>query len=208
MFSINQLKNAETKYFFWMYYLLIIVVGILQIIYTPSQLFLFVNSFVNNSTTLILKLITWIGSGYAYALICIALIIYHKWTGIATAATFGATSLVAQGIKNAIENIPRPLTYFQKQKIEILIPDGAEKLYWYSFPSGHTVSAFSMFCALALILKNKFFSVLFVLIALSVAVSRVYLTAHFVRDTYFGMIIGVELTCLVFYLFRFKLQKQ
>lgn len=208
MFSIYQLKNAETKYFFWIYYLLIIAIGILQIIYSPSQLFLFVNSFVNISATLIFELITWIGSGYAYALICLALIIYNKWIGIATASTFGITSLVAQGIKNAIENIPRPLTYFQQQKIEILMPEGAEKLYWYSFPSGHTVSAFSMFCVLAFIFKNKFCSVLFILIALSVGISRVYLTAHFVRDTYFGMIIGVELTCLVFYLFRFKIQKQ
>ncbi|MEN9522514.1 MAG: hypothetical protein RL065_891 [Bacteroidota bacterium] len=208
MFSINQLKNTETKYFFWIYYLLIVVFGTLQIIYSPTELFLFVNSFVNNSATIVFKLITWIGSGYAYALICVALIIYNKWIGIATTSTFGLTSLVAQGIKNFIENIPRPLTYFQQQKIELLMPDSSEKLYWYSFPSGHTVSAFSMFCALAFVFKNKLISVLFILMALSVGVSRVYLTAHFVRDTYFGMIIGVELTCIVFYLFRFKLQKQ
>jgi membrane-associated phospholipid phosphatase len=208
MFSFLQLKQPNTKYFFWVYYLLILVFGGLQLIYTASEMFLKVNNLLTTKLTLIFKIFTFIGSGYTYAAICLALLMIDKWKGIIAIVCFALTSLVAQLIKHFFDNIPRPVEYFSQQHIPINFPSGAEILHWSSFPSGHTTSAFSMFCLMALLLKNKYWSIMFTFIALAVGISRVYLTAHFVYDTYAGMIIGVELTCIVHYWFTTKLQKQ
>jgi membrane-associated phospholipid phosphatase len=148
------------------------------------------------------------GSGWMFAAVCITLFFLDKWKGIIASVSFAITSLAAQSTKNFLPNVARPFEYFAQQNIAINFPEGVEKLHWFSFPSGHTVSAFSIFCLLSLLIKNKYASVFFIIIAFLIALSRVYLVAHFVRDTYAGMIIGVELTCIVHYWFTTKLQKQ
>jgi membrane-associated phospholipid phosphatase len=208
MFSFLHLKQPNTNYFFWLYYLFIVVFGGLQLIYSPAELFLSVNKFVENNLTEVFKIVTFLGSGWMFAGLCLILLLLDKWKGIIASTSFAITSLVAQSVKNLLPNFARPFEYFAQQKIAINFPLGAEELHWFSFPSGHTISAFSIFCLLSLLIKNKYASIFFALLAFLVALSRVYLVAHFVRDTYFGMLIGVELTCIVHYWFTTKLQKQ
>ncbi|MEY4877384.1 MAG: hypothetical protein RL708_2534 [Bacteroidota bacterium] len=200
MYSLYYFNKPEIKYFFWLYGLLVVSFGILQINYSQQELFLFTNSFVNNYSNFLFKIFTFIGSGYTYAAVCLALLMVDKWKGMIAIVCFALTSLVAQLIKYFLDNIPRPFEYFSQQHIVINFPTGAEILHWSSFPSGHTTSAFSMFCLLALLVKNKYWSIVFAFISLAVGISRVYLAAHFVCDTYFGMIIGVELTCVLYWL--------
>jgi membrane-associated phospholipid phosphatase len=200
MYSLYYFNKPEIRYFFWLYGLLVVSFGVLQINYSQQQLFLFINSFVNSYSTFLFKIFTFIGSGYTYAAVCLALLMIDKWKGMIAIACFALTSLVAQLIKYFLDNIPRPIEYFSQQHIAINFPNGAEILHWSSFPSGHTTSAFSMFCLLALLVKNKYWSIVFAFISLAVGISRVYLAAHFVCDTYVGMIIGVELTCVLYWL--------
>jgi membrane-associated phospholipid phosphatase len=163
-------------------------------------MFLKVNNLLTTKLTLIFKIFTFMGSGWMFAAICLTLFFLDKWKGIIASVSFAITSLVAQSIKNILPNTARPFEYFAQHKIAINFPEGVEKLHWFSFPSGHTVSAFSIFCLLSLLIKNKYASVLFIIIAFLIALSRVYLVAHFVCDTYAGMIVGVELTCVVYWL--------
>jgi membrane-associated phospholipid phosphatase len=200
MYSLYCINKTEIKYFFWLYGLLIVGFGMLQINYSQQELFLTVNSFINSYATLIFKVFTFIGSGYTYAVVCLALLFVDKWKGMLSVASFALSSLIAQLIKLFFDTIPRPVEYFTQHHIMINYPNGAEMLHWSSFPSGHTTSAFSMLCLLALIIKNKYLSIVFAFIAFAVGISRVYLTAHFVCDTYFGMIIGVESTCVLYWL--------
>jgi membrane-associated phospholipid phosphatase len=62
-----------------------------------------------------------------------------------------------------------------------------------------------LFLLLSLISKNKWIVVSCFIGAALVALSRVYLTAHFVRDIYWGMIFGVETTSIILFLFRKKM---
>lgn len=97
------------------------------------------------------------------------------------------------------------MEYFNEQKITIQIPQTAEMLYWQSFPSGHTTSAFSLFVVLALFFKSKIVAVGCFAMAVFVALSRIYLAAHFTKDVFAGMLIGVEISCVLFYFFEKKI---
>ncbi|RZK40560.1 MAG: phosphatase PAP2 family protein, partial [Hymenobacter sp.] len=63
-----------------------------------------------------------------------------------------------------------------------------------SFPSGHSTSAFSVFLLLTLLVKNKRWGYVFLLLAAAAAYSRVYLAQHFVEDVYAGSLLGTVLT--------------
>jgi membrane-associated phospholipid phosphatase len=60
----------------------------------------------------------------------------------------------------------------------------------HSFPSGHTAGAFALFMALALINKRPVWQMLFLITALLVGYSRLYLAQHFPIDVVVGSVIG------------------
>jgi membrane-associated phospholipid phosphatase len=105
---------------------------------------------------------------------------------------------------------PRPATFFLQQGIlDSIRPVEGVVMHTglSSFPSGHTLSAFTLYTLLALLLpwKKGGAVVLFVL-AFVVALSRIYLVQHFLKDVYLGAILGVLLAMLIYFLqLRWKL---
>ncbi len=61
----------------------------------------------------------------------------------------------------------------------------------FTFPSGHTSSAYSMLFFLVLVVKDKRISIFLALLAFSIAFSRVYLLQHFINDVFAGAIVGM-----------------
>lgn len=64
----------------------------------------------------------------------------------------------------------------------------------YSFPSGHTAAAFSLFITALLFSKNL--TIPFFIFAIMIAFSRIYLGVHFPTDVAGGMIVGIIITLL------------
>jgi membrane-associated phospholipid phosphatase len=64
----------------------------------------------------------------------------------------------------------------------------------FSFPSGHTATAFSMFFLLALIYNKKGVGLVCCLLAIIAGFSRMYLLQHFLLDVLAGSILGVAIT--------------
>ena len=67
-----------------------------------------------------------------------------------------------------------------------------------SFPSGHTATAFAVFFLIAIYVRRTWASMVLLGLALLVGLSRMYLLEHFWIDVYFGSIIGVSITLLVY----------
>jgi membrane-associated phospholipid phosphatase len=111
-------------------------------------------------------------------------------------------ALLTQAIKSWI-NAPRPLSRYKSAPWIHHLPQW-DTLLTRSFPSGHTCAAFCLFSFLAFVLtpRYKWAGILFFLIALLVAYSRIYLAAHFFLDVYVGSIIGVVFTILVVLLMK------
>jgi membrane-associated phospholipid phosphatase len=59
-----------------------------------------------------------------------------------------------------------------------------------SFPSGHSLAAWALFTLTAAMIRKTWVSILCLFLAASVAISRVYLMAHFLRDVIGGAAIG------------------
>lgn len=67
----------------------------------------------------------------------------------------------------------------------------------YSFPSGHTAAAFSLAVTSALVTSGNIASSIYLLLALLVAASRIYLGVHYLTDVAAGALIGSFYAVLV-----------
>lgn len=156
----------------------------------------------DNSTFIILKShtnswviewfnhLTFLGSSYflfpAYVLIILFLFLKKRKTDGIDIMIVGLTSTALMyGLKNI---------YRRNRPDQPLL----EALYSYSFPSGHSLSAFVFFSVLVfLVWKSKlpkklqwFLSVFLVLIALMVGISRIVLRYHYASDVLAGLCLG------------------
>jgi membrane-associated phospholipid phosphatase len=82
----------------------------------------------------------------------------------------------------------RPITMLDHSSVH-MVP-GVDIHTAMTFPSGHTVTIFGLCIYLALCYRNNFVTVVLVLFASLVAISRVYLLQHFVTDIAAGALIG------------------
>lgn len=107
-----------------------------------------------------------------------------------TAISLLLTSLTVSIIKNTVKR-KRPFESIPNlQSIKIGIDQ-------YSFPSGHTAAAFSLAVTSALVTSGHVASTIYVLLAVIVAASRIYLGVHYLSDITVGALIGSFFATLV-----------
>ena len=85
--------------------------------------------------------------------------------------------------------IPRPYTYSSVRQIDVSTG------YGYSFPSGHTQSATTLYGYFAFTFKKVWLKIIFVAAFLLVGFSRLYLGVHTIYDV--GVSITVSLLCVM-----------
>lgn len=114
-----------------------------------------------------------------------------------------SVSLVSFPLKRFFHH-DRPLAFFEDAGLEdfLLFVEGVKVHSGpSSFPSGHTMAGFALFTFVALCVPaKKWGGTLFMLLALIVGLSRIYLTQHFFKDVYLGGAIGVLLGVFWYYL--------
>jgi membrane-associated phospholipid phosphatase len=76
--------------------------------------------------------------------------------------------------------------------------DGVQMLSYNSFPSGHSATIFALCLCLAAFSGLNRWKVVLFFIAVLVAFSRIYLSQHFLSDTYFGSMIGVLIASITY----------
>jgi membrane-associated phospholipid phosphatase len=91
----------------------------------------------------------------------------------------------------------RPALFFSGQQ-QLHFVDGIPVLTVYSFPSGHTAVAFAVFFLIAIYIRRSWASMVLLCAASLVGISRMYLLEHFWVDVYFGSLIGILITLLVY----------
>ncbi len=110
--------------------------------------------------------------------------------GVKTIAAIGLNIIFTSGLKFSI-NRTRP---FKQYPDDVIQRTDAGK---YSFPSGHTSSAFAMATAVTLSTKKWYVAVPSYLYACGVGYSRMRLGVHFPSDVFGGMIVGIGSSLLV-----------
>ena len=157
-------------------------------------------------------------------IVCVALLLFSRiGDGAFASAAMILSALTTQLFKNII-NAPRPIKWFELNMPDVQLPltPGVEVHSWFSFPSGHTTSFFALAFVLCVIFTRSprnprnprslrsprtyracsyLFQVgLFFLAALG-GYSRIYLSQHFARDIFAGILVGVIVTAVCYAVF-------
>ncbi|HEY4322797.1 MAG TPA: phosphatase PAP2 family protein [Mucilaginibacter sp.] len=181
------------KLFFILYLLLLIAALLIKCIYSREQIYFTVNSLNSAWADYLAPYITDIGEGWTIMILSAIWALFNYRQAFLMATSYGVTSIIAQVVKR-IFDAPRPRLYFKDQLSRIHFVKGVDILSYHSFPSGHTVTAFSAAVVATYLCKNKSWGVLFLLIAILVGFSRMYLSEHFFEDVTAGSVLGVLIT--------------
>lgn len=186
---------------FFLSYLFLLAACLVTVgIFTETDLFLGINAAASPALDGFFLAWTWLGNGLTMMLAAVALLFVKFRYAVLTLLAYGYTSVFAQVLKRVF-NAPRPVQYYLGQE-QIRIPPGLDAHHWYSFPSGHAVTAFALAAVLAYLLPPSYRKYSWVLVAAAAvtAFSRVYLAQHFVLDIVAGSVLGVFLTYHLIYL--------
>jgi membrane-associated phospholipid phosphatase len=146
------------------------------------------------------RYMTHIGDGLFYILIVLLLALVSYRKAAIALACYALSSLIAQLLKKLVfADALRPKAFFENSNYAIHMVEGVTLHSYNSFPSGHATSAFSLFCLLSILTKNKTLGYVWFCLALIASYSRVYLSQHFFGDIYAGSFIGVVVTVAVYY---------
>ena len=191
------LKKA--KLFLILYFIFIVVGGLLLVLYDKTSIHLAFNNLHTNFLDYFFKYITFFGDG----LIIIPLVVIYLFTryryAIILAVAYVSSGLFVQLFKRFfMPHCVRPVKYFDGLESLNLV-EGVKVYGNHSFPSGHTATAFAVFLCLSLFVKAEKLKVLFFIIAFMVAISRVYLSQHFFIDVWAGSLFGVVFALLSYH---------
>ena len=150
--------------------------------------------------------------------VCVILLLFSRiGDGVFASAAMILSALTTQLFKNII-NAPRPIKWFELNMPDVQLPltPGVEVHSWFSFPSGHTTSFFALAFVVSILFSREtstsslsstnrsynylFQTALFFLAALG-GYSRIYLSQHFARDVFAGILVGVIVTAVCYAVF-------
>ncbi len=126
----------------------------------------------------------------SFALLFLLVLVYfytkkqiYLYTALNAALINGITALITGGLKLSIGRL-RP--YEVNELIQTPLIDSGG----YSFPSGHTTEVFALFFTVAFLLKNRFFTALFLLWAMVIAYTRMAFGVHYPVDIIGGITVS------------------
>jgi membrane-associated phospholipid phosphatase len=161
-------------------YIIVLLTGI------NKGLFIYLNSLAAYFPSFIWANLTFMGDSLAACAIMLLFIRKRPdlvWAGIIS--TIIATLVV--NLVKSFYNIPRPPAIIEMSMIKIIGPT----LNAHSFPSGHTVTIFTLAGILIFNFKSFFVRLSFIFLAVLVGFSRIAVGAHWPADVLAGAALGI-----------------
>jgi membrane-associated phospholipid phosphatase len=188
------LKNIKKQpYFFLLYFAFLSFLVVILFKFSKTDGTLWANQYWSPFQDVLYRYMTYLGDFGMAAVVVLGLLFWKFKYAVIAIISFGATAGVTQFLKKIIyPDLLRPsLEMWDEMQGGLLhLVDGVEQLLGYTFPSGHTTSAFSIFCLLALLSKKKWVGVICIVFAALIGYSRIYLCQHFFEDVFVGALIG------------------
>ncbi|MGZ3921478.1 MAG: phosphatase PAP2 family protein, partial [Bacteroidia bacterium] len=169
--------------------------------YGKVQIHVYINQLVGNPILdNFFYFITYLGDGAVMPILLIFVLIYNIRLGIYTTISFTFAAIVTNFLKyQFFNNVDRPFHVFKwtiHQPLKFV--DVGDIHIHNSFPSGHATQAFAIFMCLSFFSKRPEIKILFLVVALAAAFSRVHLSQHWLVDITAGSLIGT-LSSIIFY---------
>ena len=188
----NTSISIKQHQFFFYTYFLVLITGISFLISNGKiNSFILLNGYHRNWLDNFFIAYTNLGNGIFAILLALIyfFVLKKRKAGVVLLLAYASTGILAQIIKPLLHS-PRPLVYFRPQHFPFFI-DRIIHAGYNSFPSGHTVTAFTIATVLTFYTTSTIRYLLLLLAAVLVAFSRVYLSQHFLLDVLAGSFIGV-----------------
>ncbi|MEE1946796.1 phosphatase PAP2 family protein [Pedobacter sp. KR3-3] len=181
----------QHRLYFALVWLTLAVGIILHLLFTKTTCFVWLNAFHTPSLDFFFALFTFLGDGiFALSVIPLLFLFADRKKAISLLFAFLTSACLAQVLKRIFQQ-PRPKLYFEETAFQYLHYVNHITLHSsYSFPSGHTTSAFALATILVLSFKKMRLAVPCFLFAVLVGYSRIYLAQHFLLDVLVGAAIG------------------
>jgi membrane-associated phospholipid phosphatase len=180
----------QNRYFFISYLILVVFAVFILLTYSKEDGFILMNPWHHRPLDYFFIPFTFLGDGlFVIAVALILFFLKERILSLMIISSYALSGIIAQVLKYFIEEA-RPAVYLEKTNYPYFIDD-VTLHNLHSFPSGHTASAFALAAVLAFAMKNKNYSILFLLMAALVGYSRIYLGQHFMDDVLAGSVIGV-----------------
>ncbi len=159
-----------------------------QLLQLDAQIFNAINSFNNPALDFLFSNISHLGSIFLWGILCVVLLIKKdKKLFTELALTIGLVALISGGLKLSV-NRPRPFDSLENVHLLDPKPDP-------SFPSNHAANAFAGAGIFSKYYKK--FTFAFYMLAVLVAVSRIYVGAHYPSDVFAGALLGLGISWAV-----------
>lgn len=185
---------------YWIGCLAVAIIGLLPLLLSDKiQVQLLINSWHHPISDLIFRYLTHLGDGWLFVLVIVLMAIFRSYYhALLGATTFALSGIGAQILKRMVFfDAARPKTLLgeQLQYVEGVVVHAS-----YSFPSGHSTTAFALSTFLVIALHKAQYDILWLALAVMVAFSRIYLHQHFLSDVYAGMCLGICTSLLAYWL--------
>jgi len=192
----------DNIYFILPFILVIVIATFFQITYGNDNLFLYLNKLHSPAGDFIFLNITHLGDGTIPFIMVLILLRFS----LREALTFLIITLILIVIVTVLKRgifpeFDRPLKYFGSS-VYIYVINGYSPPHLYTFPSGHSTTAYSIFLYLSFLSRNNWLKLSLFLLAFTISYSRIYLSAHFPADAVAGSLIAVSITVLIYSLSR------
>jgi membrane-associated phospholipid phosphatase len=202
--NISVILNQKKHFFLSFLFYLIIAILILLLIGNKefSQL---VNAFSSPILDKFFYFITYLGDGVFAALFIVFLFLLRLNLGFVSLFSILIPGLTTQVLKRfCFPSIPRPSVVFNNfiESENWHLIDGVDLHSYFSFPSGHTTTIFSICCLSIILIKNKFYHLPILFLGILTGFSRIHLSQHFLIDVFVGSIVGCLGTLLVYGAFK------
>lgn len=186
----------KIRYFFIPYLIVLCACLTIKLLFTREQIYFAVNTHNYPIGDTLAPYFTDLGDGWSTIILVLILALFNYGRALFLAIAYAGTSIFAQIVKH-IFDAPRPKLYFKNVLPNIHFVKGVEILSYHSFPSGHTVTAFSTTVLVTYWCRKRFWGLPLLLLAICIGYSRMYLSEHFFEDVTAGSIIGVMVTIFI-----------
>ena len=192
----------DNGWFYYPYFILLLICTYFLLVFNKGDVTVFFNSHNTPFLDVFFKYYTYVGTFW----VCIPIVIYffrnERMYAYLLLSTYAISGVVTQLLKRFfIEPNFRPYWELQQTFHQV---EGESIKKMFSFPSGHTCTAFLMFLVFAYYYKNHYLSFVFFIAAVFVGISRMYLYQHFFVDTVVGSFMGVLFTTVLYIVFKRK----
>lgn len=192
-------------------YSIVLSLGIVFLLKYPKiPLQVNINTYANDDLDVFFLIITKLAEGWITVPVLIYFLIKDWKKALFIGICYGFTAIIAALLKNYTFG-------YNHRPFAIPYLNTLETYHWIknykmptslSFPSGHTTTAFTFAMILSLFNKNKWLSIIFIMLASLVGLSRIILSFHFLLDVVGGAIIGGITSFALFVMFKNRFDKK